>query len=191
MQRFHRWFYRYWKFWWYKKTTSYFFDSYSIIGFVDNSQYRQNFSIRRQNILLVFFNFLQVLEIMTAKPISLARSCNDMPILDHQFLNKYQKHNIAITITSKNILQTKRGNALTIMSYIVLLLTVYYELITTVSFSSSNIFNYTIACIVCGFFFFFSLWSLLFAYSLELKVSIRFSNLIRGRFNEMNFKFVA
>lgn len=92
---------------------------------------------------------------MTAKPISLARSCKDMPILDHQFLNKYQKHNIAITITSKNILQTKRGNALTIMSYIVLLLTVYYELITTVSFSSSNFFNYTIACIVCGFFFFF------------------------------------
>jgi hypothetical protein len=134
---------------------SYFFDSYSIIGFVDNSQYRQNFSICRQNILLVFFNFLQVLEIMTAKPISLARSCKDMPILDHQFLNKYQKHNIAITITSKNILQTKRGNALTIMSYILFLLTVYYELITTVSFSSSNIFNYTIACIVCGFFFFF------------------------------------
>jgi hypothetical protein len=136
---------------------SYFFDSYSIIGFVDNSQYRQNFSICRQNILLVFFNFLQVLEIMTAKPISLARSCKDMPILDHQFLNKYQKHNIAITITSKNILQTKRGNALTIMSYILFLLTVYYELITTVSFSSSNIFNYTIACIVCGFFFFFFL----------------------------------
>jgi hypothetical protein len=135
---------------------SYFFDSYSIIGFVDNSQYRQNFSICRQNILLVFFNFLQVLEIMTAKPISLARSCKDMPILDHQFLNKYQKHNIAITITitSKNILQTKRGNALIIMSYIVLLLTVYYELITTVSFSSSNIFNYIIACIVCGFYYY-------------------------------------
>jgi hypothetical protein len=97
-----------------------------------------------------------VLEIITAKPISLARSCKDMPILDHQFLNKYQKHNIAITITitSKNILQTKRGNALIIMSYIVLLLTVYYELITTVSFSSSNIFNYIIACIFCGFFYY-------------------------------------